>query len=319
MARISPDEVERLKKEVSLVRLVEAEGIELKGHGENLLGLCRFHADKTPSLVVSPSKNLWNCLGACQKGGDVIAWVMAARGVSFRHAVELLRADSPGMTAAEPRKRVLPAPVAVEAEDREVLAQVVGFYHDTLKQSPEALAYLESRGLNHPELVDRFKLGFANRSLAYRLPPMATAAGSAVRTRLQRIGVLRESGHEHFNGSLVVPIWNEHGHVLGLYGRKITSNLRKGTPLHLYLPGPHRGVFNVEALEASKTIILCEALIDALTFWCAGFCNVTTSYGVAASRPICWKPSSNTARSRYCSPTIATRPATPQRKHCPSG
>ena len=65
-----------------------------------------------------------------------------------------------------------------------------------------------------------------------------------------------------------------------MYGRKITEYLREGTPLHLYLPGAHRGVWNEKALEASKEIILCESLIDALTFWSAGFRNVTASYGV---------------------------------------
>ncbi|MGA7353772.1 MAG: toprim domain-containing protein, partial [Acidobacteriaceae bacterium] len=65
-----------------------------------------------------------------------------------------------------------------------------------------------------------------------------------------------------------------------MYGRKITPNLRTGTPDHLYLPGAHRGVWDEAALVASKEIILCESLIDALTFWCAGYRNVTTSYGV---------------------------------------
>jgi hypothetical protein len=68
--------------------------------------------------------------------------------------------------------------------------------------------------------------------------------------------------------------------VLEVYGRKVRDDLRKGTPTHLYLPGPHRGVFNVEALHTSKEIILCESLIDALTFWCAGYRNVTCSYGI---------------------------------------
>src|SRR5690606_13731045 len=54
----------------------------------------------------------------------------------------------------------------------------------------------------------------------------------------------------------------------------------KGTPLHLYLSGPHRGVWNREALISSRQVILCESLIDALTFWCAGFRNVTAAYGV---------------------------------------
>jgi DNA primase len=94
------------------------------------------------------------------------------------------------------------------------------------------------------------------------------------------VGVLRASGHEHFNGSLVVPVFDERGMVTEMYGRKITRNLTSGTPLHLYLPGPHHGVWNWEALAACKEVILCEALIDAMTFWCAGFRNVTSSYGV---------------------------------------
>jgi DNA primase len=98
---------------------------------------------------------------------------------------------------------------------------------------------------------------------------------------LQAIGILRESGHEHFNGSLVVPVQDEHGTITEVYGRKLLGQrLRKGTPQHLYLPGPHEGVWNIEALKASKEIILCEALIDAMTFWVHGFRHVTASYGI---------------------------------------
>ena len=101
-----------------------------------------------------------------------------------------------------------------------------------------------------------------------------------MRGRLQRLGILRKSGHEHFNGSLVIPVFDASGQVVEMYGRKITANLRDGTPDHLYLRGEHRGVWNEEALVASKDIILCEALIDAMTFWCAGYRQVTASYGV---------------------------------------
>src|SRR6187401_3351253 len=94
MARVSEAELERLKKEVSLERLAQARGVELKRHGADLHGRCPFHEDKTPSLVVTPAKNLWHCLGACQTGGSVIDWVMRAEGISFRHAVELLRKDA---------------------------------------------------------------------------------------------------------------------------------------------------------------------------------------------------------------------------------
>lgn len=288
MARIPDELLRRIREEVPLERLAEARGVELKRHGADLIGRCPFHDDREPSLVLTPGKNLWHCLGECQTGGSPIDWVMKAEGVSFRHAVEILRAEhfptTPSLDGPPQRSSVpkLAPPVDLDADDRELLGQVIGYYHQTLKESPEALGYLEKRGLTHPELIDRFRLGYANRTLGYRLPAMNRKAGAEIRGRLQKLGILRETGHEHLSGSLVVPILGEGGEVLGAYGRKITPThqLRAGTPLHLYLPGPHRGVFNVEAVVSSKEVILCEALIDALTFWCAGFRNVTAAYGV---------------------------------------
>jgi DNA primase len=220
-----------------------------------------MHADHEPSFVVTPAKNLWHCLGACQAGGSTIDLVMRMEGLSFRHAVERLRAEL-GETGSNGSS--LPAAVTADADDRELLHQVVRYYHDTLKQSPEALQYLEKRGLRSAEMIDRFQLGFANRTLTYRLPIRGRAK---LRARLEKLGILRESGHEHFNGALVIPVFDEHGHVSEIYGRKITPQLRKGTALHLYLPATTRdgrresgdgsggrGVWNLEALKASKEI-----------------------------------------------------------------
>ncbi|MEI8663625.1 toprim domain-containing protein, partial [Xenorhabdus bovienii] len=152
--------------------------------------------------------------------------------------------------------------------------------HHTLLHAPEAQDYLAKRRLNHPELVAQFRLGFANRTLGYRLPPKKLKAGAEIRRRLQAAGVLRENGGEHLRGSLVVPVLDGHGQVQALYGRKITDRLRAGTPRHLYLPGAHGGVWNAAALGASKSLILCESLIDAMSFWVSGHRNVTAAYGV---------------------------------------
>ena len=114
MARIPEEEIERLKSQISLERLALAKGVKLKKHGENLLGLCPFHDDHEPSLVITPDKNLWHCLGACQTGGTVIDWVMRAEGVRFRHAVELLRADLPSLEAFPERP--------LKKEDRHAVA-----------------------------------------------------------------------------------------------------------------------------------------------------------------------------------------------------
>jgi DNA primase len=293
MARIPDTELERLKNEVSVQRLAEASEVELKKGGKDWLGRCPFHEDDTASLVVSPAKNLWHCFG-CGAAGGPIDWVMKTRGVSFRHAVELLREGLPPSTAdAAPIKRTtvraLPAPVAFDADDAVLLGQVADYYHATLKQAPEALAYLEARGIAGAaaaEAIDTFKLGYANRTLGLRLPEKTRKAGADIRARLERLGVYRDSGHEHLNGSLVVPLFDGNGpnggQVVNLYGRKVRNDLRAGTPLHLYLTGPRRGLFNRAALTAGacEELIVCEALIDALTFWCAGYRNVTSAYGI---------------------------------------
>jgi hypothetical protein len=168
--------------------------------------------------------------------------------------------------------------VALDAGEQELLDQVIGYYHETLLASPEAMAYLERRGIASRELIEQHRLGFANRTLGLRLPATAIKAGAEVRGRLQKAGILRDSGHEHFNGCLVVPVFDAQGHVTEVYGRKITPNVNP--PWHLYLPGPHRGVWNERGLVGQPEVILTEALIDAMTFWCAGYRNVTAAYGV---------------------------------------
>ena len=284
MAYMPEDEKERIKREVSIQRLAEARGIKLRRVGKELIGLCPFHDDRNPSLNIDPVENVWHCKGACGEGGDVFLWVMRAEGVSFNHAKELLRKNyspSSGPVVKQSTVPKLPCPVTLGAEDRAVMLEVVRFYHQTLQDTVEAKRYLEKRGLKSSEMLERFQLGFSDRMLGPALPDRNRLAGAEVRGQLERLGIIRkESGHEHLRGSLIVPVINLEGDVVQMYGRKITPNLRAGTPDHLYLPGPMRGVWNEEAFIASKEIILCEALIDALTFWCAGFRHVTASYGV---------------------------------------
>ncbi|SAK88267.1 DNA primase [Caballeronia calidae] len=281
MARIAEQELERLKAEVSVEQLVRAQGIELAKSGRDWRGRCPFHEDSTPSLVITPAKNLWHCFG-CGTGGGPVDWAMKAGGISFRHAVELLREGIPSLAAKAGTKnatvRALEAPVSASADDAALLSQVVDYYHQTLKAAPEAIAYLEKRGI--AGAVEHFKLGYANRTLGLRLPYKNREAGEAIRSRLQSVGVIRESGHEHLNGCVVFPWFDKAGNVAGLYGRKTRDDLRAGTAYHLYLPGPRCGVFNADGVRGQKEVIVCEAIIDALTFWCAGFTNVTAAFGV---------------------------------------
>jgi DNA primase len=102
----------------------------------------------------------------------VIDWVMKSEGVSFRHAVELLRENAPLSSAGTVKTstvRRLPSPVDAEADDATILGQIATFYHGTLLASPDALAYLDNRGIRDDEAITRFQLGLADRSLGLRI------------------------------------------------------------------------------------------------------------------------------------------------------
>ena len=209
VARIPDAELARLKAEVSVQRLVEGCGVELRQQGKDLVGACPFHDDDSPSLVVTPAKNLWHCLGACGRGGGPIDWVMTAQGVSFRHAVELLRESSPALASlAQPGPRStapgpvsrsksakLPSLVAPDAADQELLGMVVGHYAEALAGHQDALAFLARRRVNDPEALEAFRVGFGDRTLGYRVPHSRTADGARVRGRLRDLGVIKASGH----------------------------------------------------------------------------------------------------------------------------
>jgi DNA primase catalytic core len=299
VARVPEAEVARLKREVSVERLARAQGVKLSRRGQDLVGLCPFHDDKEPSLIVTPEKNLWHCLGACDTGGSVIDWVMRSEKVGFREAVEHLqqlaggrpaqpadpvdRPQSDQVDQVEPRPEASGEPSRVLEpwmDDRELWDRTIGYYRECLGKSEEARGYLEHRGLGASEVLEHFEVGFADRTLAREMPPRRTKPGQRFRKRLQELGIMRpRSGQEHMTGRVTLPTRDESGLVVGVYGRIVQDPHGSGTPKHLYLPGPRRGVFHWQALLAHREVILCEAPLDAMTFWAAGFEHVLSSWG----------------------------------------
>ena len=280
MPKIPSEIIDRIKQEISIKDMVESSGIKLKRSGKNYMGLCPFHNDTNASLSIDPVQNLWNCLGACGCGGSVIDYVMKSRNVAFPKAVEILLEKHPELAnnkqPAEKKKIIKITPPAMSIEDYQVLNQVNEYYHKTLKSSKKALDYLRKRGITNNKTLSFFKIGFADRTLGVKIPKNKDSDN--LRKRLSSLGIFRSTGHDHFRGSLTIPIMNEQGIITEIYGRKITKHLREGTPLHLYLPGPHKGIFNPQALR-SEDVILCESIIDALSFWDKELWNVTASYG----------------------------------------
>ena len=176
MARGHGDEVDRVGREVSVQRLAEARAVVLvEGQAGDLVGSCPL-CDVVEGLAVSPTSNVWAC-SSCGEGGGPVEWVMGCEGVSKAHAVELLREGLPATSASAGRRppkvnsrALLPAPFEPGTSDADLLEQVVGFYHRTLREVAQPAAYLERRKLADSEVVEVFRLGFANRTLGYRLP-----------------------------------------------------------------------------------------------------------------------------------------------------
>ena len=284
MARFSEEELDEIRRNNDIVTLIESYGTKLKERPtpNEYMGCCPLHDDETPSLFVNRAKGVWQCKGACGCGGDCFRWVMKAEKVSFVASVELFKANAVGRIAGNGTKaayvRRLENPTTSTAEDHELLFQVAEFYHSQLKENKAAMEYLASRGLDNAEAITKFKIGVSDRSLGRRIPSKQVKAGKEQRTRLEALGVMKEAtGHEALRGCITFPVLTSENKVGEIYGRRYTrapENQR-----HWYLSGPHVGVWNAEAFQASKEIILCESIIDALTFWIAGFRNVTCSYG----------------------------------------
>ena len=146
------------------------------------------------------------------------------------------------------------------ADDQKILAQVIDYYHHTLKETTEGLDYLRSRGVTVGEAIDRFRIGYANRTLGLKLPVKQNKIGKQIRTRLNQLGLYRDTGREHFCGCVTFPVTTADGtgQIADIYGRKTRDDLRKGTPLHMHLSDERRGVWNVEAFHAGNEIILCR-------------------------------------------------------------
>ncbi|MCI4239540.1 CHC2 zinc finger domain-containing protein, partial [Dickeya dianthicola] len=274
MGRMTPAELEQLKRGVSLRAVAQSQGHKLKKQGaDSVVCRCPFHQENTPSCVITPSKNLYHCFG-CGASGSVLDWLQHTERLTYPQTLLRLRelAGTASSLAAEPvAPASLPRQKLADLDDdgQALLNQVIGFYHQSLLASPEAQQWLAGRGLSHPELVSHFRLGFAGHhgigGSAGVLPSSSSQEGKRLREKLAGLGVLRAATRQdHFRGCVVMPVigWAEsasvaqRGRVMQLYGRRVQPDhkILKGSPKHLYLPSPLAGVWNEEALKASSEV-----------------------------------------------------------------
>jgi DNA primase catalytic core len=266
-------EKDEIKGRVDITALFGSFGVTLTAKGKGFVAKCPWHEDREPSLSVDREKGLYHCFG-CGESGDVVSLVQKFRGVGFREALEYLKGHT-GFTPVNGKRtprRMDRASAAAQASEefRFILDDVATRYASALLAHSEARAYLASRGLDKPELITGFKLGYCAGDLFESL-------GAAQKAALTRLGVLKASGAEHFKGCIVFPLSDDVGHVVGFYGRRISAN---SGPAHLYLPGPHNGLLNRQAAKVYREeLVLTESVIDALSLIASGIPNTIPCYG----------------------------------------
>lgn len=163
---------------------------------------------------------------------------------------------------------------------------VIQHYSKTLLNHEQALGYLRKRGFDNPELLSRYRIGFSGRSLGIKLQALPKDEQAFIRGGLQRLGLLKPSGHEFFRGSLIFPFINEDNQIMGGYGRRTTPKLKSGSVYHLHWYTEQISLFNQGVLSEFNKVILCKNPINALSWIQCGFKHAVAVMGAYQAVPV---------------------------------
>lgn len=268
--------------------------VQLKKAGINLKGLCPFHGEKTPSFIVSPTRQTYHCFG-CGAHGNAVGFLMEHAGMGFVDAVRDL-AQQCGLqvpeddSTPEERERAK-AMKERQATLTDVLAKAADHYRKQLKTSPRAISYLKGRGLTG-EIAARFGLGYAPegwRGLASVFPryddPLLAESGLVI---VQGEEGEEQKRYDRFRDRVMFPIRSVQGEVIGFGGRVLDSGEPK------YLNSPETPVFVKgrelyglyearAALRERGYVLVTEGYMDVVALAQLGFPNAVATLGTACT------------------------------------
>jgi DNA primase len=288
------DWVERVRAATDIVDLI-GQTVRLRKAGRNMVGLCPFHKEKTPSFSVHPERQFYHCF-SCKAGGDVFKFVQETENVGFLEAVELLSRRA-GIAVPERFGAGSGAP-GRRGRLLEALDQAAQSYEQWLAdpgRGAEVRAYLEGRGVS-PETARAFRLGLAPagwENLAQRLAARLGAevlieAGLVVRRAAEGPGAAARGGiYDRFRNRLMVPLIATGGTVVGFGARALAND---DPPKYLNSPETpvyHKGAF-LFALDAARKpageageLIVVEGYFDAIALHQAGLTHTVATSGTA--------------------------------------
>jgi DNA primase len=282
---IADDDIERIRSTVSIVDVV-GQHVQLKRTGRNWVGLCPFHAERTPSFNVREETGRYKCFG-CDKSGDVFTFVQEIEHVDFVGAVEYL-ANRAGIqltytTSGQSKER------ARRKRLVEAMQQAVDWYHERLLTSPDAATargYLRSRGFDG-EAVRRFKLGWAPDDWD------ALSRQSGIDA-----GLLRENGlaftnrrnrmQDAFRARVLFPIFTENGEPVAIGGRILPGSddpakykNSSETPIYTKSKTLYGLNWAKGDIVNENQVIVCEGYTDVIGFHRAGLPRAVATCGTA--------------------------------------
>lgn len=290
MSLFTEDFIEQVRNANDITELI-GEQVHLERRGQNFLGLCPFHSEKTPSFSVSPDRQMYYCFG-CHASGTVFNFIMETAKVSFPEAVRILATRAnislPATMADSPA-------VQARQKERDLLYRVnkwaCEYFYRQLHQAPEAQAareYLTKRGLD-ADLMEKMQIGYAP-------PAWTNLVAAAERNRvplepLVKLGLIaprgqKEGYYDRFRGRVMIPIHDPQGRVVAFGGRVLDDELPK------YLNSPESELFDKGRLlfglhYASSFIrkagnaVLVEGYMDCLSAWQYGVGQAVASLGTA--------------------------------------
>jgi len=273
--------LEEIKNRIDIVDLISGY-VNLKHAGQNWKGLCPFHAEKTPSFTVSPSKQIYHCFG-CSSGGDIFTFLMKYENVTFPEAVSIL-AKKAGVTLKPAQKDT------VASGEKEVLFSMhrdaVSFFQQHLNKNTKADGYLTGRGIN-AEARQRFSLGYAPRTWNALLTYL-TRKGYKMEM-IMKSGLVTQGAkgvYDTFRDRIMFPIHDLKGDVIAFGGRIMENEEPK------YLNSPETVIFNKrrvlyglhqakESIKTSGHALFMEGYLDVITSHMYGFRNSVAPLGTA--------------------------------------
>ncbi|SPP99967.1 DNA primase [Candidatus Sulfobium mesophilum] len=256
--------------------------VQLKKSGQNWKGNCPFHSEKTPSFMVSPSKQIFHCFG-CGAGGDIITFVMKHENISFQEAITLLakRAGVPLPSEGTDKR------ASQKYEKlRDVLSEAGRYYVTKLKDSARAAAYLRDRGIDAGS-IDTFGIGFAPAGWDNLLRHLRGKGCSDALIKEAGLAVQGNKGfYDMFRHRIIFPITGMSGGIIAFGGRALDGSAPK------YINSPETTVFkksdSLFGLSAAKDeirkqgrVIIAEGYMDVIICHQYGFKQVVAPLGTA--------------------------------------